>query len=888
MIIKPWSFQAIGTPAPVLRLSGGVAPVRRRNVSPVRRRNVWQWSRKQPRLLATLLLVWTLCPAGIARAEAISAVPAASNSTTADAVSAALQVVYFETADEHIKINGVADEAEWQQVQPFDNLTVVEPDSLAKPRYRTLTRMFYSPRGLYVSVWNEQPRNERVGRLSARDANLNRDGVELVLDTSGRGLYGYYFGVNLGGTLSDGTVRPERSFSPEWDGPWEGATAEDENGWTAEFFIPWSIVSMPGASDGARQMTFQINRTVAKFGERWGWPALPNSKPRFISALQPLTLEHVAPRQEYSLYPFASSSYDAVRNEVSARIGGDVFWRPSSNFQLSATVNPDFGQVEADDVVVNLTAFETFFPEKRLFFLEGQEVFDNGAGGGGPPPGRRNSFGNNQLLLNSNFSSFSRSLVFTRRMGASVGTRRLTPDLPVGWTANQRDIAQPVDLFGAVKVVGQQGPWRYGLLAAGEDDTSFHATKDGVTRVFNAPGRDYGIARLIYEDTDGGGRRSYGWTTTHVAHPLRTATVHAIDINTLSPSGQWQFDSQLLTSNIETQPAGTQQSDAARGFGGFANIRYVPQRGVSHRLALEYYDTKVDISDYGFLRRNDSRVIVYNFALNESGLANVREQDTFIFVRHDTNADNLITRTGMFLRRGWGFYDNSRLFGTLDYFPEQWDDRTSRGNGPYRIHSKIANSWTYSTDGSKAFSLDFAADLLREDLGDWTYGAGAALNWRPSDRVALQFGLRAARRDGWLVYQTGREMTTFSATELSPRLIVETFISAHQQLKLQLQWVGVRAQEQDFFAVPVRRGRLVPVTKGASEPSDDFTISDTVLQLRYRWELAPLSELFVVYNRGGRLLDAEPDAEFGDLLTDSLAHPFSNLFVMKLRYRLGS
>ena len=376
MIIKPCPCQAIGTRVPLHRHSGGVSELRNTRLL-------------TQRVIATLT---TVCLLGaVALAHALPAAPPPSTSTAADALAAALAVPYLDTADEQIKIDGVADEPQWQQVQPFDNLTVIEPDSLAQPRYRTLTRMFYSPRGLYVSVWNEQPRNERVSRLSARDALLNRDGVELVLDTSGRGLYGYYFGVNLGGTLSDGTVRPERSFSPEWDGPWEGASAEDDNGWTAELFIPWSIVSMPGSVDGVRQMTFQINRTVAKFGERWGWPALPSTKPRFISALQPMALEHVAPRQEYSLYPYASASYDAAHNELRAKVGGDVFWRPSSNFQLSATFNPDFGQVEADDVVVNLTAFETFFPEKRLFFLEGQEVFDNGAGGGGPPPGRPSS-----------------------------------------------------------------------------------------------------------------------------------------------------------------------------------------------------------------------------------------------------------------------------------------------------------------------------------------------------------------------------------------------------------------------------------------------------------------------------------------------------------------
>ena len=139
-------------------------------------------------------------------------------------------------------------------------------------------------------------------------------------------------------------------------------------------FLPWSAMSMPGAEDD-RRIGLLTGRKVAHLDELWGWPYLPFSKPRFISGFSPVSVEGVNPRQQWEVYPYVSATSDEISNEADGRGGIDVAWRPSSNLQLTATVNPDFGSVESDDVVVNLTAYETFFPEKRLFFLEGNEVF---------------------------------------------------------------------------------------------------------------------------------------------------------------------------------------------------------------------------------------------------------------------------------------------------------------------------------------------------------------------------------------------------------------------------------------------------------------------------------------------------------------------------------
>ena len=337
-----------------------------------------------------------------------------------------------------VTVDGRLDEPIWRELPAFDEFVVLEPDTLERGPYATLVRFLYTDQGLYVGVAMEQPKHTLIKRLSGRDVReLNRDSINITLDTSGEGRYAFWFGVNLGDSLMDGTAIPERQFSSEWDGPWRGASAETDDGWSAEFFIPWGTVSMPASGD-ARKMGVYLSRKVAHLDQRWGWPALPSTQPKFLSALQPIEMKGVAPRQQYNIYPFSAVTVDEIDDEVSYRVGADLFWRPSSNFQVNATVNPDFGSVESDDVVINLTATETFFPEKRLFFLEGQQIFiaspradtrSQGVGRGGLPT----------------------TMLDTRR----IGGKPQDPVLAPGVAVSDRELIRPVELAGAAKFTGQ-------------------------------------------------------------------------------------------------------------------------------------------------------------------------------------------------------------------------------------------------------------------------------------------------------------------------------------------------------------------------------------------------------------------------------------------------
>ena len=121
-----------------------------------------------------------------------------------------------------IRIDGIIDESVWQQIAPFDRLRVLNPDTLEPGQHETQTRIFYDDNGIYIAALMKQPPETLVERLSARDEDINRDGFSVMLDTSGQGLYGYIFGINLGGTKQDGKLAPESVMSYEWDGAWQG------------------------------------------------------------------------------------------------------------------------------------------------------------------------------------------------------------------------------------------------------------------------------------------------------------------------------------------------------------------------------------------------------------------------------------------------------------------------------------------------------------------------------------------------------------------------------------------------------------------------------------------------------------------------------------------
>ena len=766
----------------------------------------------------------------------------------ANPAGAPITLPSYREADIDMQIDGDLNEPVWQAFPGVDSFRVVDPDTGELPRHATVVKMFYTERGLYASFKMEQPPETLVRVFSSRDeGRLNRDNVGVTLDTSGEGRYGYWVNLALGGNQVDGTVLPERQFSRDWDGAWYGGTKVTAKGWDAEIFLPWSQVAMPKEA-GQRTVNAYASRKVAYMDERYAVPALPFTQPLFMSALQPLLLDQVDPQQQFSFFPYVSVTQDEVEDFTQTKAGADIFWRPSTNLQLTTTLNPDFGNVESDDVVVNLSAFEVFFPERRLFFQEGTEIFDTTPRANGDEP---------------------TTVVNTRRIGGQARA----PDVPDDVDVPSQELGQPVELIGALKAVGQFGQVRYGLLAASENEVKFDVEEIN----YYQDGSDYGIARFLYEDkAPSGAYRAVGAITTLVTHPEEDALVNGIDYHYLTAGGKWKVDGQFLHSDTDQEGSGN---------GAFVDVGYTIRRGINLRWGLSHFDDKFELNDLGFTRRNDATSTNLQLDYETTDLPWFRKARADSFMQYEVNGDGERTRIGMGTNLGLDLRSQDQIRGGIAYFPARAEDRNSRDNGTFEVEGRHNFYADYFTDTAQRISYRFGMEHGGEELGGNRVVGRLGFTWRPIDQINVGALAQYQRRRGWLLWQEDRNFTTFNSTEWRPRVNLDYFLTAKQQLRFSAQWVGIRAKEQGFYLVPEEVGDLIEVEK-PDEETDDFAISRVNVQLRYRWEIAPLSELSVVYTLSGA--QSEESGSFQDLLRDAYDDPVGEQLIIKLRYRLGS
>ena len=750
-----------------------------------------------------------------------------------------------------VNIDGRLDESAWADLEVHDDFRLIDPDTLEPAVLPTELVMFYNDRGLYVGARMTQDPDTLVEYLSGRDQGfLNRDYFSFTLDTSGEGRYGFWFQLNLGDSKSDGTILPTRNYDFSWDGAWWGATARTDSGWSAEFFVPWSLVNMPKAN-GMRTMGIFAQRKVAHADETHAWPPLPWTKPKFMSEFQRLSLTKVNPRQQYGIIPYVSAGYDRFGDEMAQRGGVDVFWRPSSNFQLTSTLNPDFGNVEADDVIINLSNYETFFPEKRPFFQEGQEIF----------------------TTNSRMSGGVYAL-HTRRMGGPA----VRPEVPEGVVLTRASDGRPADLIGAVKATGQTGSVRYGFLGVAEEEARFEATRGSESVTLREDGRDFGAVRVLYEHSNGG-YRSLGFLSTAVRHPRREAYVNAVDGRFTSTDGRFRASGQVIAS--DTTGAGQD------GVGGILDFGYTPRQGLSHYVSFDAFDDSIHISDMGYLRRNDYRRAAYSLWMSESDLERFRESRGNFRVYRGWNTNGETVDAKLSYDHRVTLHNLTQLRFEVEYEPERYDDRGSFGHGSYRVEDQKSIEARYYSDSSRRFSYSVRHSISDQEIGHGYYRRSQAnVRWRPTDRVTMALAVNYTDREAWLLHRANGVFATFDAKGLTPFATLSYFVNARQQLLMAFQWVAINADAQRFYRMADTPDFLVPMDRTPTA-GDDFSLSRMSLQLRYRWEIAPLSDLFVVYqNRAS--LSGMNGSSFTDLFSETFDETIGENLAIKLRYRFGS
>jgi len=290
-----------------------------------------------------------------------------------------------------VTLDGLLTEADWARAQPVSDFTQREPNEGSAATERTEVRVLYDDDALYVGarLYDRSP-DSVMAQLARRDRIVSADRFIVFLDSYYDRRSGFFFGINAAGTLYDGTLYNDDWDSDTWDGVWQGSASRDSAGWTAELKIPYSQLRF----QRQKAPTWGINfkREIARRNERSYLVCTPSNGSGFVSRFADLVgLQEVKPPARLEVLPYVTTRAEYLSHEAAdpfndgshlgAGVGGDVKLGIGSNLTLDATVNPDFGQVEVDPAVVNLSDVETFFEERRPFFVEGASIFDFGYGG---------------------------------------------------------------------------------------------------------------------------------------------------------------------------------------------------------------------------------------------------------------------------------------------------------------------------------------------------------------------------------------------------------------------------------------------------------------------------------------------------------------------------
>ncbi|WP_245570637.1 DUF5916 domain-containing protein [Arenimonas composti] len=722
-----------------------------------------------------------------------------------------------------VEIDGHLAPGEWDGARHITDFVLVQPMTGAPATWRTEAWVLATPEGLAVAFRNEQPPEvPRTTQRTRRDQGGQLDRINVMVDFDGDGRTGYDLMVTNVGDVSDEVITNERNFSTDWDGVWQHAARQEADAWYVELLIPWHVAPMARPEGGVRTIGLYLDRVVGSTGERFGWPDISFQRPTFLSQFAKVEVPHFE-QSLLAVTPYVVASQDFVGDRADFDAGADLFWKPNGSFQLAATLNPDFGQVESDALVVNFGAVETFFGDKRPFFTENQGLFDFGFG-----------VGNSRLL-------------YTRRIGG-----------------NADDGSGAADVRAAIKLNGSLGATRYGVLAASEGDDA---------------GRDF----LALRATRDFGAHDLGGMLTRVDRPFldRSASVYAIDDRWV-PAPGWNVASALVLSRIEQ--AGTTTGDS--GFQ--TRIDWEMGEGRRQQLYFLHLGDQLQLDDFGYLDRNDFNYLRYEFAQRRTGLP-----ESSPFASHEwrwaasqrRNDHGLLIANAVAVNRVSERRDGGSEFFDIGVWSRGHDDRITRGNGVVRVPEKVFLFWERSRPRRGHWSLYGWASANAEGL-DGISGMGLELGFEPtlhiSDTLSLRGEFALQRIPDWLLWRGGNLLGSYDAEFARIGANLQWRIGDRQELRVRFETIALDARAEQAWRV-AGDGRPL----ASNDPLSDFSLAQMGLQIRWRYELAPLSDLYIVYGRGGFTEQAD-SRSLAQLLGDATDLRDADQILIKLSYRFSN
>ena len=716
-------------------------------------------------------------------------------------------------------IDGKLDEDQWQNAQVINHFVTTLPYTLEQPEYQTEVKMFSSEKGIYLGITNTQPIALQQSTRTRKDDYLDADFNNIIIDFDNNGLSAYQFSIGNGGSMMDGTYREENKFSREWNGQWYAKTFSDEQHWYAEVLIPWDIAPMAETDKDQRQIGLQIERHVAALQKTYANQPINGYRQRFLSDIKAVKInDHATDSLQTFLSVTAREDRVAKSRESDASL--DVFYKPNSSKQLSLTINPDFGHVDSDNLVVNFAPTETFFSENRAFFTENQSLFTL----------------NGQENLR---------LIHTRRIGAK-------PDAGDGLGA---------DIKGAVKFSSVSGDISYGVFSAIEDDTH------------ESQGRNFYAGRVMKKNDQY--NLGYLATFTEREQISRDALVQALDYgvfvdDSISISGQ------LLHSQIK------ENDDSTSGLGGFVSLSYQPSNQWQNFWSLTHFNDDLQVNDLGFLPRNNLRSLAYqnifnNYDFSDNSAIQEHKVVSDIVYKENLQGQKLVSMLS--LTDKWQRKDSSWFQWRAKWYGSAYDDLLTRGNN--LLETKAGKELDLMYFGESTGKLRYHLHATLFDIA--VKGKGYMLHAHPSyyfsDDYALSLGVFYTQANHWLIWQQKNTLNGYSRKELEARIDFNAIIDEKQEFTMRVQWIGLSAEGEKAYDVN-SFGHLAPVNATVN----DFSISDTVIQLRYRYEIAPLSNVYLVYSRGGRAV-MDKEQGLGSLFSPGWDKRDGDNLSVKVRYQ---
>lgn len=811
-------------------------------------------------------------------------------------------------AEAPVTIDGRDDDPVWKLTPVISAFQEWRPTEGKPPRFRTEARIAYDAANLYLFVRAHDPHPDSIRHLlERRDSFTPSDMIWLFVDSYHDRRTGYEFGVNSAGVKFDLAVYDDGNEDEAWDGVWDVATRTDSAGWTAEFRIPLS--QMHYSRDQSHTFGIMIDRDVYRYNERYSWPLLRTSKTGFVSqfgSLHGLEDLETPRRTEAMPYLVARNRSAIVENAFTRRsnlaIGGDLKYRVASNLTLDATVNPDFGQVEADPAVLNLSAFESFFDERRPFFVAGRGLF---------------RFDVNCSQVNCN----GEGLYYSRRIGRAPELEGIYGDsVPL----------PPVTILGAAKLVGRlPGGLTLGVL----DATTQRSASRGDTTY--SPSTNFAVVRATQDfrkgnSTIGGmftavNRNLDNWSSPYLASNAYTAALdfrHRLFNNIYEVGGS--IDGSRVAGDAEAihalQTNGVhlyQRPDADLPLdpdrtvlqGDAEEIRFgkIGGQHLMFESALQRRSPGLETNDIGYLRRADqtswstwmgifdrrARKYYNRFQLNNNwwqywttdGLPLERAYNTNMHIN---------------FRNNWGWH----MGGTLGQLGTTYDDRSARG-GPAVRQDRYFAPWIFIVGddrrtlvpsfnvnwfngaGGRNHSLSMEPEISFKALG--RFSSGISVRWEKNVADNQWYGnhddedgthYTFAHLDQTTTAVTARMNYTFSP-DLSLQTYLQPFVSKGSYSNVRQLSATPRADAYDDRYAPYLNPEVTDDPGG-------FNFKQLQSNVVLRWEYLPGSTLFAVWNQGRQgFSTAIGEGPFRQDVRDLFRlHP-ANTFLLKVSYWLN-